>query len=74
METKIIPILEIVYLEDWNTHAYICTNGSIYIMLIEGRMFDRKQWESHIKEQITFFSKGYKESFKIARINLFISR
>jgi len=63
---NIKKILEIVFLPDWNTHAYICEGGDIWIQLMPGRCFNK---EKFIKSQITFSQMG--TPYKVKVIELF---
>lgn len=37
-------VLKIVYLPEWNTHAYICHDGSIYVQLMLGHCFTKDEY------------------------------
>ena len=58
-------VLEIVYLPDWNTHAYICEDGKIYLQLIVGRCFTKEEFLS--QEWLS----SHNEEFKNSRLKVF---
>ena len=61
--TEIKDILQIVYLPDWNTHAYICKDGAIYIQIILGRCFTREkfiEFEKDTKHNREFINRRLK--------------
>jgi hypothetical protein len=39
-------VLEIAFLPNWNTHAYICKDGEIWIQLILGKCFNKEMFEN----------------------------
>lgn len=42
--TIVKDVLTLVFMPEWNTHGYICKDGTIYIQLILGRCFTKKEF------------------------------
>ena len=49
--TEIKEIEKHIFLPDWNTNAYFCKDGSIYVQLIQGRYFTKDSWKAEIRGQ-----------------------
>ena len=64
-EFNIKSVLEIVYIEEYNTHAYVCENGDIYIQLMMGRCFNRQQFLD------SPMYKNNNDKYKNERLNLY---
>ena len=76
-KTVIKNLLEVVYLPDWGTHAYICKDGTITIQLIWGEQVTKKEFLKHFKEGgypnflRGFWNKKERQDFIDRRMKLF---
>ena len=63
-KTEIKNLLEMVYLPYWNTHAYICKDGTIYVQLILGKFHTKREFYELEKDK-------HNDDFMESRMRLF---
>lgn len=63
--TKTKKIHEILFLEEWNTHAYITEDGGVHVQLRSGQFQTKEQWFEENKDG------GWNNEFMNERLGLF---